>query len=627
MKTSKKQENLFNALPIVAAAYAEKIGVKINIGGHVAYTDGKSINLPNIPHDAPQKDAIWGYLAHEGAHVRFTDFSVQRTPGIHADLVNIIEDCRIEQLMIKAYPGTSATLLQTAEYMLQAGHYAGVNASSHPASILSGYMLYWLQAYGVGQPVLEALAESAERAFKQVFPMGAYVRMRILLNKCVACQSTQEAADLATQILKMIEEEEEQEKQQQQQQQSNDQTQSGSSDSTDDDDADDSSSNSKNASGDQGGNDQGSDGSDSQEQSSHQADDQGDSSAGSGEDGANNSAEQAQSQQQNAGDGPRSDSDQDEQQGQSTSNATGGSQGGKDQSDDKPSLSDQINTAAGDDLLGDAHDALKQELNQYAEPTSSGDAAYQHINQVTDVPAYGLVDLASEVKSLSAGIRQQLFGMVQASQRKADAQTRSGNRISANRLARVRAGETKVFNKPADKVMPNTAVHILVDMSGSMNQGLAGSSKAEYEIARDAALAIALALETIPGVNPAVSFFGPGLVKAGLRHGERVNAKRFNVHPGGSTPMAEALWFAGYELSKCKEQRKLVICITDGEPDRAQAVHDVLKLYKNADVESIGIGIGTGLVKTYFQNSIEIKAASDLRTTLFKLMQGSLLAA
>lgn len=629
----KNQDNLFNALPIVAAAYAEKIGVKINIGGSVAYTDGKSINLPNIPKDAPQTDAIWGYLAHEGAHVRFTDFSVDRVPGIHAELVNIIEDCRIEQLMIKEYPGTAATLLQTAEYMLQAGHYAGVSASDHPASVLSGYMLFWLQAYGVGQPVLEALAEQAEQAFKQVFPMGAFLRMRVLLNRCVASQSTQDAADLATEILKMIEEEEQQQQQQNQQQQNQQNDDQGQGDSLDASDSGDSGDKgSGEGEGDQGGNGQGASNSDDQEQSSQQdaGSDKGagnGDSQGKGTDEAGDCSGQADGQQQGAGGDSSDDSSQDQKQGQGSNNAAGASHGSADQGADeahKPSLSQLIKAAGSEDLLGDARDALKQELNQYANPY--GDTSYRYISEVANVrTSMAGAGLLSSVKGVSAGIRQQLYGLVQASQRKADTQSRSGNRIRASRLARVRAGETKVFNKPAEKVMPNTAVHILVDMSGSM--GNARNTKADYEIAREAALAISLALESIPGVNPAVSFFGPGVVQSALRHGERVNAKRFGVNAGGSTPMAEALWYAGFELSKCKEQRKLVICITDGEPDNAGAVLDVLKLYKKSDVETIGIGIGTDLVKRYFQDSIVIDAAADLRKTLFKLMQGSLIAA
>lgn len=69
-----KKRTIYSALPIVAAAYGEKLGVKVAIGNDDAYTDGKTIVVPNIPDDYPHMDAVWGYLAHEAAHVRFTDF-------------------------------------------------------------------------------------------------------------------------------------------------------------------------------------------------------------------------------------------------------------------------------------------------------------------------------------------------------------------------------------------------------------------------------------------------------------------------------------------------------------------------------------------------------------------------
>ncbi|WP_157840111.1 hypothetical protein [Escherichia coli] len=44
-----KKRTIYSALPIVAAAYGEKLGVKVAIGNDDAYTDGKTIVVPNIP--------------------------------------------------------------------------------------------------------------------------------------------------------------------------------------------------------------------------------------------------------------------------------------------------------------------------------------------------------------------------------------------------------------------------------------------------------------------------------------------------------------------------------------------------------------------------------------------------
>ena len=42
---------LRNALPIVAAALGRKFGVEVGIGGHEACTDGRRIQIPDIPDD------------------------------------------------------------------------------------------------------------------------------------------------------------------------------------------------------------------------------------------------------------------------------------------------------------------------------------------------------------------------------------------------------------------------------------------------------------------------------------------------------------------------------------------------------------------------------------------------
>ncbi|MCU2740407.1 VWA domain-containing protein, partial [Enterobacter hormaechei subsp. xiangfangensis] len=204
-----KKHTIYSALPIVAAAYGEKLGVKVAIGNDDAYTDGKTIVVPNIPDDYPHMDAVWGYLAHEAAHVRFTDFGVERRRGLHAELSNILEDCRIERAMMELFPGTSQTLNEVARYMAQAGHYEHVTDKEAPASILTGFCLYWLQTKAVGQSVLQPYLDSATSVFERVFPQGVVVRLNALLRKAVNTKSTAEVTSLADKIIKMIEEEKE----------------------------------------------------------------------------------------------------------------------------------------------------------------------------------------------------------------------------------------------------------------------------------------------------------------------------------------------------------------------------------------------------------------------------------
>ena len=80
-----KRNTVFGALPIVAAHYGATFGVKVKVGGSTAATDGDTIVVPNVPETYP-KAVLWGYLTHEAAHVRLTDFSVWRTAAASGEL-------------------------------------------------------------------------------------------------------------------------------------------------------------------------------------------------------------------------------------------------------------------------------------------------------------------------------------------------------------------------------------------------------------------------------------------------------------------------------------------------------------------------------------------------------------
>ena len=88
---------LTHALPIVAAAYGRKFNVPVQVGGDDACTDGKTIRIPQI-HDNPEARILaYGYLAHEAAHIRFTDFERPRDPSpLGRFIEGVIEDVRIE---------------------------------------------------------------------------------------------------------------------------------------------------------------------------------------------------------------------------------------------------------------------------------------------------------------------------------------------------------------------------------------------------------------------------------------------------------------------------------------------------------------------------------------------------
>ena len=111
------------SLPLLAAALSDQRGIRVEVGGDKAYTDGKTIHLPCLPLVADESllGAARGYIDHESAHVLFSDFGVLErvtlTP-LEKHFANAIEDTRIESLMSERFPGCAGNFRETAKYVL-----------------------------------------------------------------------------------------------------------------------------------------------------------------------------------------------------------------------------------------------------------------------------------------------------------------------------------------------------------------------------------------------------------------------------------------------------------------------------------------------------------------------------
>ncbi|MBK1653056.1 hypothetical protein CKO08_12680, partial [Halorhodospira halochloris] len=106
------------------------------------------------------------------------------------------------------------------------------------------------------------------------------------------------------------------------------------------------------------------------------------------------------------------------------------------------------------------------------------------------------------VKVHSAHLNAQLQGLVQSQRLTRSRTARSGRRLSAKHLHRAGVADSRIFRASRAQPAPNTALHLLIDLSLSMQGG-------PDRLALDAAMSLALALESINGVSRAVSVF-PG---------------------------------------------------------------------------------------------------------------------
>ncbi|WP_342655947.1 VWA domain-containing protein [Shewanella algae] len=542
---------LKNALPIVAAAYGEKFGVKVLIQGQDAFTDGERIVIPTANPDDPHYQQIaWGYLAHEAAHIRHTNFDMVKKASskpIRKALLNIIEDVRIENELAKDYPGTRRSISQVIEYMVDTQQMC-VPEQLEPASNLQAWLLFRLRCHFLGQKALTPLYQAVDERVRQLFPAAAMSRLSAMLTAVPSLASTGEVLKLVDAIVAMLEEE--------------------SRPPQDESDAD-------------GGDD-------------------------IGQDASNDS-----------------NSSSDSQTPETSSSATGDAAetGDSDNSDQADNLRQALEASA-------AH-FEPDTFAQVAEVLSEQAEGHQGVTPLS-LPQAEQAMLGDEAiltlsASESAQIRARLRGMVQSSQDNRNHAKRYGLRVATHRLAASQAGESRLFIQRQPRIAPNAAVHLLVDISGSMGKPIGEGNRKYFHVANEAALALAMALEGIPGVVPAVSYF-PGihqevsialLPKQSVRH----RAACFDQKPRGCTPMAQAMWFAANSLLAQKQKRKLMIVLTDGDPDDWAATHDIVDRCRRSGFELLGIGIQTRSVEKFFPRSIVINDVKDLKRELFEVTQ------
>lgn len=221
----------------------------------------------------------------------------------------------------------------------------------------------------------------------------------------------------------------------------------------------------------------------------------------------------------------------------------------------------------------------------------------------------------------SSALRTRLQGLLQAQTRQGCHIGRKGT-LHTRSLYKLHVGNSRVFQSLSEQTGLNTAVHVLLDVSGSM-------AGAPITLAKQACYAIAKALAGIKGVNPAVTAFpattAPNSVVSLVRHGQTVS-ESFEIGASGGTPLAAALWWTMQTVLPLKENRKIILIITDGTSDNPQASKDALAMALKLGFEVYGLGIRDESIASLLpRTSQTIKELPDLAPVMFGLLQRVLL--
>ena len=484
-------------LPTLASLLSERYGVSVVLGGDTAYTDGSTIVLPSLPESPRTACLVRGYIDHESAHIRYTDFTVSGDTPDHHTMLNLLEDLRVERLMGEQFVGARQNLRLLAELLDAEGQFR--YEATRPISVLFCYVLATGRV-ALGQS-LQQLQQQVRELLEQTDWFAAD-RIDPLCARSMVLGSTAEAAALARDFLAELPE------------------------------------------------------------------------------------HSTQSYEPPVIDGAQ----EGEAQGESTTET-------ESPFDSTPYDLGGLTAA----LLGQEHGA-------------SGSAVQVRLPRPVTIETRS-IDLAED-RRLSTRLRGRLRSLLQ-SVRLSDHCSGCRGSIPEHRvLYRALVGDTRLFQKRTLARAPNTAVMLLVDRSGSMRYE-------RLDMASRSAALVAEVLEQEQGCRVAVTAFPGGSlheVVPVLRFGEPVANSRFGMDADGGTPLAEALYYAGVQLLTQPEQRRILMVMTDGEPDCCDSTRQALRWLEERGVEPCAIGIMDSTVESLFRTQVVIMALEELPRAVIRLL-------
>jgi len=275
--------------------------------------------------------------------------------------------------------------------------------------------------------------------------------------------------------------------------------------------------------------------------------------------------------------------------------------------------------AEGQDLPQQLGEIMAIELTNNS-VEAAGDAlnvAVEGTRPATPLPA----NQKLQALQASIALRIRLQGFLQAHTQKRRSIGRRGT-LHANSLHRLQVGNARVFQKESEQQGLNTAVHVLLDVSGSM-------AGAPINLANRACFAVAAALSQIRGVNPAVTAFPATTVTNSvfpiMRHGQAV-PDLFDLRASGGTPLAGALWWVLQTMLPLNEQRKMILVITDGMPDNPLAANNAIGAAQKLGFEVYGLGIRDEYIARLLPHTSKVvNDLPELVPAMFAMLQAALL--
>ena len=556
------------ALPLVARAVGRRLDVTVEIGGSDAYTDGTHIQLPALPLDMSSEDMAtlaFGYLEHEAAHVRYTDMDdFKPDNGLHQMFTNIFEDVRVEKALGEEYPGFAEDLRGLTETLVRQGDMGGaLDADAPLAAKMGEYVLLRSRHEVLGPDALKESAERAEEAFRNAVSQGLATRVGAALGRVRDLESTEDASNLAREVIRLVEEEEEQQREEA------DTPRTGLGNGP-----------GQGVSVGAGGDEKGG----GENQSGDSASQTGAGGAGQ-DDAARTAAEMAEALRQLLHDD--------------------GESGPKGQGEA-------------------AAEALSEAVAGAPYHGAGAGAGVGKASGPLQVKSSGAAELA-KVAAATVALRTRLRGLLAAAKQSRRCAARRGKRMDSRRLVKAMAGNPRIFVNKTQGIAVNTAVQILLDRSGSMcNQmELARESALACGLGLAEIEGVSLATAAFPAhdghVVPLTRFGEPVRRTAGRY------ASLFAT--GGTPMLEALLWGVDQLLVQPEPRKMCLIVTDGVPNNREATAEVIRRCWEGGiEVMGIGIGGNAQYVSDLFPVSANVNGVNELAAAMFAMLSQALAA-
>ena len=657
-------KHFFNSLPLVAATLSKKLGISVRFFGDQAKVtyETRVITMPadsffdnSEKNISLKKDLALGYIVHEAAHLTFFKeeelSAVEDLTKLERYFFGALIDGRDERLMTQKYAGAQRYLWLLAKEKLK----IALDGLSNATSALSYYLLFYVRFIGQNGRHSAEVSNSRKKLLEYL-PEDLIRLLELVAHEGVFAKTRFEIRDAAIKMTKLLTDYLKQQQEQQQQQQE----EQDSSDSGNGEDEQPQSSSDSEAPGDEEsesqeeqGSDEGSGSDDQQEDSSDSGDGEDEQPQGGSDSEAPGDEESESQEEQGSDEGSGSD----DQQEDSTDSGDGEdeqSQSSSDFEDPGDEESDNSSASEHSNVISKLLEELEQIgeedpseiMNQEDEGQSSEiqwvqpKVFQQPFAGIPEVNKNGLKTCKLDLKSIkqqSVMLRTRIANLLQAEKMEKSMTARRG-RLATNKLYKLAVNDERVFNKKQPVKSHNIAVHLLLDGSSSMDFSCFkmpdGSYRNRAAIAYPAAQAFALAVSNYPDINVGASIFCQKYVAGSdsyenlivpiLEHGQKMTPNtNWGFVPYGNTPLAEGIFYAWSELMNQPEERKILILLTDGDPDNSVTTKEMIALCKRSQIEVIGLSIGSDYLERFLDPGCYhvVNSESEIVNGYFSILQ------